>query len=189
MVVAEDISIQHLEQSQEKREILMITANIISQTSGRLRIRLARESRDYKVITALNDYLKKSLDIYRIRTNISTGSITIFYATNLSNFEQIKDYLLKLGVQLLDSNSSSYSVSEKSLGAEKIVNFLGGVNQRVGQQTKGTADLRLMVPLGFSILAIRQLLIKGLILDYIPWYVLAWYAFDSFIKLHYINKP
>jgi hypothetical protein len=30
----------------------------------------------------------------------------------------------------------------------------------------------------------RQLMIKGLQLEVIPWYVLAWYAFDSFLKLN-----
>lgn len=167
----------------------MIYAEIVSQTSGRLRIRLAREARDQKLIHSLANYLKNKLEISRIRTNLQTGSITIFYATNLSNFQQIKADFLNLGVQLLDRDFSPDVWTQKSLGAEKIVNFLGAVNQRVGQETQGTIDLRLLVPLGFSVLAIRQLLIKGLILDYIPWYVLAWYAFDSFIKLHYINEP
>jgi hypothetical protein len=45
-------------------------------------------------------------------------------------------------------------------------------------------DLRFLFPLSLSLLALRQLLVKGWQLELIPWYVLAWYAFDSFIKLH-----
>ena len=37
-------------------------------------------------------------------------------------------------------------------------------------------------------LAMRQLIAKGWQLELIPWYVLAWYAFDSFIKLHSTNN-
>jgi hypothetical protein len=35
-----------------------------------------------------------------------------------------------------------------------------------------------------STLDFRQLIIKGLQIDEIPWYSLAWYAFDSFVKLN-----
>ncbi|WP_448573559.1 DUF5132 domain-containing protein [Trichothermofontia sp.] len=50
--------------------------------------------------------------------------------------------------------------------------------------TRGWMDLKTLVPLGLGAIALRQLLTKGLQLDAIPWYVLAWYAFDSFIILN-----
>ena len=42
------------------------------------------------------------------------------------------------------------------------------------------------MPLGLGTLALGQLITKGPQLDKIPWYNLAWYAFDSFNKL---NQP
>jgi len=54
--------------------------------------------------------------------------------------------------------------------------------------TNGVADLRLLLPLGFGALALRQVLDKGFELEEIPWYTLAWYAFDSFVKLHNSGK-
>ena len=40
-----------------------------------------------------------------------------------------------------------------------------------------------MVPATFGVLALRQIVTNFGELAGIPWYVLAWYAFDSFWKL------
>jgi hypothetical protein len=44
-------------------------------------------------------------------------------------------------------------------------------------------DLRALLPLGVGLLALRQALRGRGRLDDAPWYVLGWYAFDSFWKL------
>ena len=72
----------------------------------------------------------------------------------------------------------------KSLIAEDLTHVLSGFNEQVKQTTAGVVDLRLLVPAGLGALALRQILTKGLELDEIPWYTLAWYAFDTFIKLN-----
>jgi hypothetical protein len=58
------------------------------------------------------------------------------------------------------------------------------LNTQISDLTHDLVDLRTLAPLGLGAIALRQLLIKGLQLEDIPWYVLAWYAFDSFVKLH-----
>jgi hypothetical protein len=40
------------------------------------------------------------------------------------------------------------------------------------------------MPLFLSLLALRQLFSKSPRLKTAPWYILAWYAFDSFLKLN-----
>jgi hypothetical protein len=72
----------------------------------------------------------------------------------------------------------------KSQVAQDFINVMSDFNADVKNMTNGMADLRLLVPLALSILAIRQVLVKGLQLEDIPWYILAWFAFDSFVKLH-----
>jgi hypothetical protein len=64
------------------------------------------------------------------------------------------------------------------------MNVVSDVNADVGRITNGVVDLRLLLPLGLSALAIRQLFIKGLQIDEIPWYTLGWYAFDTFLKFN-----
>ncbi len=55
--------------------------------------------------------------------------------------------------------------------------------------TRGWVDLKTVIPLGLGAIALRQLLTKGFQLEDIPWYVLAWYAFDSFMILNRDADP
>jgi len=68
--------------------------------------------------------------------------------------------------------------------ATGVMSAMAELNERVRWMTNGAADLRLLLPLGLGALALRQVLDKGFELEEIPWYTLAWYAFDSFVKLH-----
>ncbi|MDV2994526.1 MAG: hypothetical protein N4J56_004180 [Chroococcidiopsis sp. SAG 2025] len=74
----------------------------------------------------------------------------------------------------------------KSPIAEELINVIYSFNEQIRQTTSGVVDLRWLVPAGLGALALRQILTKGLELDEIPWYTLAWYAFDTFTKL---NEP
>ena len=70
--------------------------------------------------------------------------------------------------------------------AGEMLDGVSELNERVRWLTNGYADLRLLMPMGLGFLALGQLIMKGPQLDKIPWYNLAWYAFDSFNKL---NQP
>jgi hypothetical protein len=59
------------------------------------------------------------------------------------------------------------------------------LNHWFGLATNGIVNLQLLVPFGLGALALRQLLRYGWQIEAAPWYVLAYAAFDSFIKLHY----
>jgi len=68
--------------------------------------------------------------------------------------------------------------------ARDLMNVLSDCNTEFGRMTDGVVDLQLLVPLGLGALAVRQLIEQGIELDEIPWYTLAWYSFDMFIKLN-----
>ncbi|MGJ3254063.1 MAG: DUF5132 domain-containing protein [Elainellaceae cyanobacterium] len=111
--------------------------------------------------------------------------------------EQIEDLLAEAQAEM-DTPSQSPSphsadvstrrrshVSEgRSQLAGELMNTTSEVNAQVGWLTNGLVDLRMLVPIGLSGLALRQLVVKGLQFDDIPWYTLAWYSFDTFLKLH-----
>lgn len=71
-----------------------------------------------------------------------------------------------------------------SLISADLIDGFAKFNEIARMLTEDAIDLQLLVPVGFGAIALRQFLTKGLQLDDIPWYVLAWYAFDSFIKLN-----
>jgi hypothetical protein len=71
-----------------------------------------------------------------------------------------------------------------SLAASRLVGRLSVANRSVHEASAGRVDLRFLVPAGFAALSVRQLLRTGPKLASMPWYALAYYAFDSFVKLH-----
>ncbi|GAB4304214.1 MAG: hypothetical protein Fur0025_45840 [Oscillatoriaceae cyanobacterium] len=140
---------------------------------------------------SLANLLKNKPGIAKVRSNPDTGSLTIFYSEDTLSFPQLSDILGECGVLLAPPevpSAEEITTGSFSEAAAEVITALAVLNQRVKSATNGAADLRFLVPLGFGSLAVRQLLLKGIQLNIIPWYVLAWYAFDSFIKLHY-TKP
>ncbi|PHJ66153.1 hypothetical protein VF14_16445 [Nostoc linckia z18] len=160
-----------------------ISTKIVSNTPGRLRLRVAPPHRENGEIQRIANALAAQPYINQVQTNIHHGSIAIKHDAKDDTLKNIVATLTDLGVIFADITEGN---SEAAVG---ITNAIVNLNKKVELATKGEIDLRVIFPLGLSILAVRQLLAKGLQFEIIPWYVLAWYAFDSFIKLHGVSKP
>jgi hypothetical protein len=160
-----------------------ISARVMSHAPGRLRFRVAAAHRHPATLTQIANSLQSHFHIQRVRSNPHNGSITVYYDRDRASHEQIYRALQDLDIIF------ATAIGGKSEAATDLAEAIADLNRRVGDATDGTVDLRFLVPLGFGTLALRQLIVKGLQLEFIPWYVLAWYAFDSFIKLHYTSDP
>ncbi len=173
-----------------EKESSSIQAQIVSQTPGRIRLRVVHSHRQKHKMEPVVRALKERLEIYRVRTNVCSGSMTVFHAQEHIDSDEILAILRSLGVIFPKITAEkSIATNRKSKAAAEITSAATALNQRLKRATKGTVDLRFLIPLGLSTLALRQFLVKGLQLGLIPWYVLAWYAFDSFIKFHYSSEP
>ncbi len=162
-----------------------VQAHIVSQTPGRIRMRVAHTHRQKHKLDPVVSALKEKLAIYRVRANVHSGSITIFHSEEHINSEDIRQILRDLGLIFHDMIEEPLITTQgHSDAATEVSRAAADLNQRVKRVTKGAVDLRFLLPLSFAVLACRQLVVKGLQFEVIPWYVLAWYAFDSFIKLH-----
>jgi hypothetical protein len=158
--------------------ISTISTKIVSDTPGRLRLRIAHAHRQVDTMQHIANTLEAKPKIQQVRTNIDHGSIVIKYDGTDSSLEELLATLQDLGIifaEITESNTEA---------ATTVASTVVDLNKRVKQATDGVVDIRFLFPLGLSILAVRQLIIKGLQFEIIPWYVLAWYSFDSFIKLH-----
>ncbi|AVZ31703.1 HMA2 domain-containing protein [Nodularia spumigena] len=169
-----------LEKASFKTTAKPISTKIISNTPGRLRLRISPPHRHPREMQSITNVLKAQSQIIQVRTNINSGSIIINHDGRNATLENVLTTLLDLGVTFADITEGN------SEAAEDVKRAIINLNKRFEQATSGEVDLRFIFPLGLSILAVRQILVKGLQLEIIPWYVLAWYAFDSFMKL---NNP
>jgi hypothetical protein len=73
-----------------------------------------------------------------------------------------------------------------AMPAQSLTDALSDLDKHLGLGTKGILNLKLLVPLGFGALAVLQLARQGLQFGSAPWYLIAYFAFDSYIKL---NSP
>lgn len=79
-------------------------------------------------------------------------------------------------------------IDGRSQAANDLIHVLSDFNADVERMSEGIVDLRLLLPVGLGTLAIYQLIDQGLDLAEIPWHTLAWYAFDTFIKLNNVGE-
>ena len=184
MVITNDANTPQLTQQLSANGARPISARLLSQTPGRVRLLLAPEFRQAEQMKRIASVLSERLEIYWVRTNVTVGSLTIFYPEEGSSWAQIGSVLSDLGV-IFPAQSSAMSLTQNQSQAAAVLSTEAAtLNQSFFNATGGTVDLRFLMPLGLSALALRQLLVHGLQLGAIPWYVLGWYAFDSFVKFH-----
>ncbi|MDJ0598004.1 MAG: hypothetical protein QNJ37_04080 [Crocosphaera sp.] len=166
----------------------LVLAHILSVTPGRIRIRVILPPEQMEELNVIILGLKNQLALEKVRTNLYSRSLTLFYNPKLVNSREFLDKLRELGVNFSKSSSKFGSViTEDSMTAVKVNRVSQDLNRYVRQASNNIVDLGVLIPLSFALLAGRQLIVKGWQLGNIPWYVLAWYAFDSFIKLHKID--
>jgi len=194
MAIADNNKIPQQASTLDNQNSSSLEAQIVSKTPGRVRLRVNPAHRHQQKIAPIVNALKARLEIYRVRTNIPTGSITILHGRELLSSQDMCIVLQDLGVNLLEvTQEPRRAVSRSSSAAVEVIKTARDLNQRVKTATNDTIDLRFVFPLSLGVLALRQLIVKGWQLELIPWYVLAWYAFDSFIKLnsndeHYVGR-
>jgi hypothetical protein len=138
----------------------------------------------------LGDLLRSALvampEIDEVRIQPRTGSITIYYEPTALDLPRLAERLRTLNLVALDPSLDDGSTRRRPLSetAAGIHRTFGGVDARLAELTNGRWDLRSVVPFALGALALRQFVADAGALGAAPWYVLAWYAFDSFWKLN-----
>ena len=188
MAIADNNKIPQQASTLDNQNCFSLEALIVSKTPGRVRLRVAPAHRHQQKIAPIVNALKARLEIYRVRTNLPTGSITILHGRELLSSQDMRTVLQDLGVNLLEVTQEPRISVSSSSSAAAVIETATNLNQRVKTATNDAIDLRFVFPLSLGVLALRQLIVKGWQLELIPWYVLAWYAFDSFIKFHSTNE-
>jgi hypothetical protein len=158
---------------------LPIHLHIVSQTPKRIRLRIAPEHRQEEVMEEIKDLLPTFLGgVEQVRTNLTTGSVTIYFAQKRGGLEDVFSCLREGGIVVSDVPS------QPATAAARLTSSMAALNRRVNLATEGSLDLRFLLPLFLAALALRQFFSGGPRLNTAPWYILAWYAFDSFMKLN-----
>jgi copper chaperone CopZ len=163
-------------------ETLGTRARVVSDTSGRLRIRLRAEARSPETMERIAARIGGRPGISRVTTNSTTGSVTVSYDPATRSREEIVDLLRDAGVAIIEIAPDDGR--ERSRPAQTVISAFGGVDDWLARTTREGMDLRTAFPFALAALAIWRITSEGLGLARAPGYVFLWYMWDSFYKLN-----
>jgi len=170
----------------------VISAQVASAMPGRVRIRLDREHRQDGAITHLRDGLEREDGIREVAFNPTTGSLLVRYDREALDHDDVLAFLEDAGVVVADVAEAV--VEERadfgqSVVSTNLLDALADLDGRLSRATNGLVDAKLLFPLALGALAVRQIAMNGFGLGTVPGYVLLWYTFDSFYKMHPRAQP
>lgn len=160
---------------------------VVHVAPGRVRIRLQTPDLTAEAAGELQSGLATLAGVLDTRVTLASGSVVVRYDPARVDLGALLEIARAGGLLALDSTQplgASEADLPLSLTAQKIKRTFHEVDVQLGQVTGGRWDLRSVFPVLLGVLAVRQVLAGGLQLGVIPWWVLAWYSFDSFYKLN-----
>ncbi len=153
-------------------------AIVVSAIPGRLRLRLTGRWRAGDELRRVSEALEELTGVTEAKVSQRTGSVVVRFEPGAVGREDLGARLSRLGLELGPATSTA-----PQSGPGRVAAGARALDGLV-QQGTGGLELRLLVPVGLGLLAARQALVAGHELRRAPWYVLGWYAFDSFLKLN-----
>jgi hypothetical protein len=169
-------------------EAKQVHTRVVSDTPTRARVKVSRKRRNRHEMARIAHKLQEQPGVVEVRTNVQTGSIVVRNEPGRS--VNIKGILEDLGIIL----ESAINIDIPSVGASKdsnvaLADAIARLSQQLGLNTSGLINLRVLIPLGFGALSVLQLVRRGLQIDAAPWYVLAFAAIESYLRLNTEQEP
>ncbi|MCU0534181.1 MAG: hypothetical protein MUD14_09835 [Hydrococcus sp. Prado102] len=157
-----------------------IEIDIISNTPGRLRLRIAREHRQRKVTNKIAIALKTWVaQIDRVRINTNNRSLTFYYPPQSVDFAEVFSRLKAFGVIVEDIPET---VSQTSFATKRLKGAIDSIDRQVQRITNHAIDLQRLVSLLLSLLIFRQLFTKTARFKSLSWFFLGWLILSSLIE-------
>jgi hypothetical protein len=164
-------------------------AEVASHIPGRLRIRLPRSSRYPHILNRIKNQLEQKQGIPEVGVNHAAGSLTVNYDHRLHKGTRIFELLEDLDViagTVMDVPHIDGAGSERGSNAPALTfaDALNDLSNRFAALTGLNLDLKVLLPLTLAGVGVWRIAVKGLMIETIPGWLLLWFAFDAFVKLH-----
>ncbi|HYU18665.1 MAG TPA: cation transporter [Chloroflexota bacterium] len=167
-------------------------ARVAHAVPGRVRIKLDRDALTNGFGAELRSGLAAIPGVEEVQVAELTGSVLIRYDPERLDLNRLVERVRAARLLAVDDPGEDPYAAKAvpaSLTAQRIQRAFHEVDVRLSELTQGRWDLRSVVPVSFGLLAVREIVRNYGQLGFAPWYVLAWYAFDSFWKLNQDRKP
>ena len=148
---------------------------VASAVPGRIRLRLANPAAHSHLLAELAQALEARPEVFEVLVRPASGSLVVRHDTQPTAVATLQEALSSLGVVPAPRTSGGDHAS-------RIQATAVAANTMVARSTG--SDLRLLAPLTLGLLALRRATREGPRIADAPWYVLAWYAWESYTKLN-----
>jgi len=165
---------------------------VVHAVPGRVRVKLSRDDLTEESSVELRSALLAISGVEEVRRNLRTGSLVIHYGPetlDVAGLTELARAANVLALEVLETEAYATKHRPASSTARRIQRTFLEVDVRLSELSSGRWDLRSVVPVAFGALALRQIIRDFGELGAAPWYVLAWYAFDTFWKFHQEHPP
>ncbi len=149
---------------------------VVSATAGRVRVR-AVDLVGHRRLPSIAEELGTWPEVTSVGLRAHSRSVVVHF--DPEDATVMADRLLSLGVDV----RAGVAVSLPGAPPATIAAVAATADRVVGRRFDGT-DLRLLVPLGLGLMAVRRAMRGQERLADAPWYVLAWYASETFLRFH-----
>ena len=148
---------------------------IVSSTPKRTRIKVSRKRRNPEEMARLAEALQASSKVDEVKTNVYAGTLIVHHKEKA--LPDIRAQLKDLGVIVMAATGVETS-------PQSLTDAVSDLMKQEGPIAGSLPSLKLLVPMGFGVLAALQLARRGLEMGGAPWYLLAYFAVESYIKLN-----
>jgi Heavy metal associated domain 2 len=169
------------------------SARITHAVPGRVRLKVAGPPEEVaEILSTVESRAHGREGVSSVESDLRTGSVLLRFDPDALDPEAAIELLREAHAALAElvppqiREPAERSVSQVAAGLERR---FATADASVLRATRGVVDLRMLLPIGLAGLSLRQLARTGPQLKAIPWYVLAYYSFDSFLKLHHEAAP
>ena len=155
-------------------------AILLSAVPGRVRLKVFAERRRPDELERVRAALDALPGVSAVQASPRTGSLLVRHEPASTGIDDLRATLEELGLALVGPESSPRA---QITPARRVLKTADAANSRVGRRLGGP-DLRLLFPAALGLLSLRQATRDAPGLAQAPWYVLAWYALESFLNLN-----
>jgi hypothetical protein len=162
-------------------------ARIVHRLPGRMRVRFARGTLTPDELSRLKATVLKLKGVDRCEANGTTACLLVHFDEATFNAKRFAVVVGGLVEGASPNGTVAVSTARSDDGPSRVARVINVrlqlLDRRLRRATGNGVDLRTIVPIGFAGLALREMLVHSARLPAIPWYVLLWYAFDSYLRL------
>lgn len=148
---------------------------LVSAVPGRIRLRA--DASAPVDLPGLGDELRAWPAISAVDVRPRSASIVVHFPPDQAT--AVADGLLALGVEL-----RAGTVPDVARPATTVVAAAATAGNAAVARRLGGTDLRVLIPVGLGLMAARRAMRGSQRLADAPWYVLAWYASETFFRFH-----